>query len=187
MRTGSRMNFLVTSNTSAGIVAESRTTWRSSTTCYTTPPKKKNQHKICYKRIKRQCQLWHLTLRLQPKNIKKEVRPHLIFSQVHNNLLPRKKSAIIIAWNRKSGSHNYSRPLLMQKGILFVLWCALVSYLNVCAQFLEDLIDLILEAATQHLIGFIQNKHLDPFWSCREMSCLLANISPIRASSKQDL
>lgn len=37
------------------------------------------------------------------------------------------------------------------------------TYLNVCTQFLEDLIDLIFEPSTQHLISFIQNKHLDHF------------------------
>lgn len=42
------------------------------------------------------------------------------------------------------------------------------TYLNICAQFLEDLIDLILEPSTQHLISFIQNKHLNPFWGCGE-------------------
>lgn len=52
-----------------------------------------------------------------------------------------------------------------------------VSYLNVCAQFLEDLVDLIFEATTQHLIGFIQNKHFDPFWGCTETPCLLANVN----------
>ena len=40
------------------------------------------------------------------------------------------------------------------------------THLNVCAQFLEDLIDLIFETSTQHLVSFIQNKHLDPFWGC---------------------
>lgn len=40
-----------------------------------------------------------------------------------------------------------------------------VIYLDVCAELLEDLIDLILKPSTQHFISFIQNKHLDPFWS----------------------
>lgn len=35
-----------------------------------------------------QIQLWHCTLRERPMNIKKEVRQHLIFSAVRNNLLP---------------------------------------------------------------------------------------------------
>lgn len=39
-----------------------------------------------------------------------------------------------------------------------------ITHLNVCAQFLEDLIDLILEPSTQHLISLIQNKHLDILW-----------------------
>lgn len=38
------------------------------------------------------------------------------------------------------------------------------TYLNVCAQFLEDLVDLVFEPSAQHLVSFIQNKHLDPFW-----------------------
>ena len=42
------------------------------------------------------------------------------------------------------------------------------TYLNVCAQLLEDLIDLIFEASTQHLVSFIQNKHLDEFGVCAE-------------------
>lgn len=41
--------------------------------------------------------------------------------------------------------------------------CQKDTYLNVCTQFLEDLVDLIFESSTQHLISFIQNKHLDPF------------------------
>lgn len=43
---------------------------------------------------------------------------------------------------------------------MFVM-CPSYTYLNVCTQFLKDLIDLIFESSTQHLIGFIQNKHLD--------------------------
>lgn len=35
------------------------------------------------------------------------------------------------------------------------------TYLNVSTQFLKDLVDLIFESPTQHLISFIQNKHLD--------------------------
>lgn len=35
------------------------------------------------------------------------------------------------------------------------------THLDVCAQFLEDLVDLIFEPSAQHLIGFIQNEHLD--------------------------
>lgn len=54
----------------------------------------------------------------------------------------------------------------MQKDAIVNCQCSSIiqkdTYLNVCAQFLEDLIDLILEPSTQHLIGFIQNKHLDP-------------------------
>ena len=42
------------------------------------------------------------------------------------------------------------------------------TYLNVCAQLLEDLIDLIFEPSTQHLVSFIQNKHLDEFGVCAE-------------------
>lgn len=63
----------------------------------------------------------------------------------------------------------------MQKGTAFSLSVLCLypryTYLNVCAQFLEDLIDLILEPSTQHLISFIQNKHLDIFWGCVEMWC----------------
>lgn len=44
------------------------------------------------------------------------------------------------------------------------------TYLNVCTQFLKDLVDLIFEPPTQHLIGFIQNKHFDKFWTCRGAS-----------------
>lgn len=40
------------------------------------------------------------------------------------------------------------------------------TYLNVCAQLLEDFIDLILEPSTQHLICLIQDKHFDPFRGC---------------------
>ena len=35
------------------------------------------------------------------------------------------------------------------------------AYLGVRGQLLEDLIDLVLEPSTQHLIGFIQSKLLD--------------------------
>lgn len=41
---------------------------------------------------------------------------------------------------------------------------AKITHLNVCAQLLEDLIDLILEPSTQHFVGLIQNKHLDVLW-----------------------
>lgn len=53
----------------------------------------------------------------------------------------------------------------MQKEATVSLLCLYPkdTYLNVCTQFLEDLIDLIFEPSTQHLISFIQNKHLDPF------------------------
>lgn len=76
----------------------------------------------------------------------------------------------------KSESHNYSRILLMQKDAICNITFSGVpisknTYLNVCAQFLEDLIDLIFEPSTQHLISFIQNKHLDPFWGCAEIQC----------------
>lgn len=39
------------------------------------------------------------------------------------------------------------------------------THLNVCAQLLEDFIDLILETTTQHFIRLIQDEHLDPFRS----------------------
>lgn len=61
----------------------------------------------------------------------------------------------------------------MRKGSIVHLQTCIqkLAYLNVCAQFLEDLIDLIFEASTQHLISFIQDKHLDPSWGCAEMQC----------------
>lgn len=58
---------------------------------------------------------------------------------------------------------------LQQKNIVNRSTLGVNPYLNVCAQFLEDLIDLIFETSTQHLVSFIQNKHLDPFWGCAEM------------------
>lgn len=53
----------------------------------------------------------------------------------------------------------------MQKDILshMVFSISTETHLNVGAQFLEDLIDLILEPSTQHLVSFIQYKHLDVF------------------------
>lgn len=40
------------------------------------------------------------------------------------------------------------------------------SYLSAARQLLEDLIDLVFEPSTQHLVGLIQHKHLDAFGSC---------------------
>lgn len=49
-------------------------------------------------------------------NIKKEVRQHLTFSTVQYNLLPRNTLLALLHETDNSGSHNYSRLLLMQKG-----------------------------------------------------------------------
>lgn len=35
------------------------------------------------------------------------------------------------------------------------------THLDVCAQLLKDLVDLIFEPSAQHLVSLIQNKHLD--------------------------
>lgn len=66
--------------------------------------------------------------------------------------------------------------------------------LNVCAQFLEDLIDLIFEPSTQHLISLVQNKHLDILWGCREKwnkvtrsACIQINLPNMANSTYTDV
>lgn len=42
------------------------------------------------------------------------------------------------------------------------------SNLDVARQLLEDLVDLILESSTKHLISLVQHEHFDVFRSCKK-------------------
>lgn len=102
---GSRINFFVTSKTSAGMVADSRTTLK------------------IYRDI---CQL-------QAKFIFQA----RIFDSAVTALTPK------------------------------------FSDLDVARQLLEDLVDLILESSTKHLISLVQHEHFDVFRSCKKGTTML--------------
>lgn len=102
---GSRINFFVTSKTSAGMVADSRTTLKRFT-----------EMSVSYK-----------------------------------------QSSYF-----KQGS--LARPLRRRHQS---------TNLDVARQLLEDLVDLILESSTKHLVSLVQHEHFDVFRSCKKGTTML--------------
>lgn len=126
--------------------------------------------------------MWRCASRWTPRNIKKEVRQHLVLGAAHVHLLP---ANVLLAWT-------YETVRLDHTFIADFCSCGRGgggaqgpagvpdTHLDVCAQFLEDLVDLIFEPSAQHLVGFIQDEHLDQFRICNDTPAASASTPPNR-------